>query len=307
MKTLAVTSPLPLAPARDDTPRGARSAARGATSEPRWFQWFMIGLAVLLLGIVLVVPLFVVFSEAFSQGVGVYQQALRDPDALSAMKLTGIVALCVVPINTVFGIAAAWAITRFRFRGKSALVTLIDLPFAISPVISGLVFILMFGRRGVLGPFLAAHDWKIVFALPGIVLATLFVTFPFVARQLIAFMDSQGAEEEEAAVTLGANGFQTFWRVTLPNIKWALLTGVILCNARAMGEFGAVSVVSGHVVGQTNTLPLQVEALYNGDGSFQYTSAFVLSSLLTFLGLITLVIKTALEWKTARQLKAGQS
>jgi len=307
MKTLPVTSPLPLAPARNETTRDAQKAARGATNEPRAFQWLVIGLAVLLLALVLVVPLFVVFSEAFSQGASVYREALRDPDALAAMKLTGLVALIVVPINTAFGIAAAWAITRFRFRGKSALVTLIDLPFAVSPVISGLIFILMFGRRGVLGPLLAARDWRIVFALPGIVLATLFVTFPFVARQLIAFMDSQGAEEEEAAVTLGASGFQTFWRVTLPNIKWALLTGIILCNARAMGEFGAVSVVSGHVIGQTNTLPLQVEALYNGDGSFQYTSAFVLSSLLTFLGLITLCIKSLLEWRTARQLKEGQT
>jgi len=307
MKTLPVTSPLPLAPARDEPTRAAQKAVRGATGEPRAFQWLVIGLAVLLLALVLVVPLFVVFSEAFSQGVGVYREALRDPDALAAMKLTGLVALIVVPINTAFGVAAAWAITRFRFRGKSALVTLIDLPFAVSPVISGLIFILMFGRRGVFGPLLAAHDWKIVFALPGIVLATLFVTFPFVARQLIAFMDSQGAEEEEAAVTLGASGFQTFWRVTLPNIKWALLTGIILCNARAMGEYGAVSVVSGHVVGQTNTLPLQVEALYNGDGALQYTSAFVLSSLLMFLGLITLCIKSLLEWRTARQLKEGQT
>lgn len=307
MKTLPVSSPLPLSPSRDESTLRAQSAVSGATSEPRAFQWFLIGLAVVLLALVLALPLFVVFSEAFSQGLQIYRASLVDPSALSAMKLTLVVALIVVPINTAFGIAAAWAITRFRFKGKGALITLIDLPFAVSPVISGLIFILMFGRRGVFGPWLDAHNLKVVFALPGIVLATLFVTFPFVARQLIAFMDSQGAEEEEAAVTLGANGFQTFWRVTLPNIKWSLLTGVILCNARAMGEFGAVSVVSGHVIGKTNTIPLQVEMLYNGDGANQYTAAFVLSSLLTFLGLLTLCIKSALEWKTVRQLKEGQT
>ncbi len=307
MKTWPVTSPFPASEARDDVRRAAQTAAQSATGEPRALQWLLILLAVALVGLILVVPLFIVFSQAFSQGWTLYRASLVDPNALAAIKLTLLVALIVVPINTVFGIAAAWAITRFRFKGKGTLLTLIDLPFAVSPVISGLVFVLLFGRRGLLGPWLEAHDWKIIFALPGIILATLFVTFPFVARQLIAFMESQGAEEEEAAVTLGANGFQTFWRVTLPNIKWSLLTGVILCTARAMGEFGAVSVVSGGVNGQTNTLPLQVELLYNGSGETDYAAAFALSSLLTFFGLFTLAIKSILEWKAARQLKEGSS
>ncbi|RYX84761.1 sulfate ABC transporter permease subunit CysW [bacterium] len=305
MKTLSVTSPVPVSPAPSQaTTRAAKTAATRATSEPRLLQWFLIVMALGAMGIILVLPLFVVFSEAFSKGLQLYKESIVNEDALSAIKLTLLVAFVAVPINTVFGVAAAWAITRFQFKGKGALLTLIDLPFAVSPVISGLIFVLMFGRRGIFGQFVAAHDWKIIFALPGIILATLFVTFPFVARQLIAFMESQGAEEEEAAVTLGANGFQTFWRITLPNIKWALLTGIILCNARAMGEFGAVSVVSGHVRGQTNTIPLQVEILYN---EYQYTASFAVASLLTFLGLITLCIKTALEWKTARQLKEGQN
>lgn len=306
MKTLSVTSPQSLAPTRDESLREAKKAVEGATSEPRLLQWTLIAITLLLVGFVLVVPLFVVFAEAFQKGLGLYAASLHDPDTLSAIRLTIIVAAVVVPINTLFGIAAAWAITRFSFKGKGALITLLDLPFAVSPVISGLIFILMFGRRGLFGPWLFQHDIKIIFALPGIILATLFVTFPFVARQLIAFMESTGSEEEEAAVTLGASGFQTFWRVTLPNIKWSLLTGVILCNARAMGEFGAVSVVSGHVQGQTNTIPLQVEVLYNGSGD-QYTASFVLASLLTFLGLATLIVKTLIEWRTAQQLKRGQS
>ena len=305
MKTSAVTSPSTPLPTREQSSRAAQVAVQGATGEPRALQLILILLALLLVGLVLIVPLFVVFSEAFRQGLGLYKASLVDPDSLSAIRLTLLVALIVVPINTLFGVAAAWAITRFKFKGKGALITLIDLPFAVSPVISGLIFILMFGRRGIFGPFLQAHNWKIVFALPGIVLATLFVTFPFVARQLIAFMESQGSEEEEAAVTLGANGFQTFWRVTLPNIKWSLLTGIILCNARAMGEFGAVSVVSGNVRGLTNTIPLQVEALYNGSNA-QGTGAFVLASLLTFLGLLTLGLKSVLEWKAGQQLKEGQ-
>ena len=306
MKTFDVTSPPPLAPAREESTRAAKTAVQGATNEPRGLQWFLIALALGLVALILVVPLFVVFTEAFRQGLGLYRASLVDPDTLAAIRLTLIVAAVVVPINTLFGIAAAWAITRFQFKGKGALITLIDLPFAVSPVISGLIFILMFGRRGIFGPWLAQHDWKIIFALPGIVLATLFVTFPFVARQLIAFMESQGSEEEEAAVTLGANGFQTFWRVTLPNIKWSLLTGIILCNARAMGEFGAVAVVSGHVQGLTNTIPLEIEVLYNGSDA-QVTAAFVLASLLTFLGLLTLALKTVLEWKASRQLDEGQS
>ncbi len=307
MKTWAVNSPIPASEPRDETRRAAQSAAQSATGEPRALQWLLILLGVGLVGLILVVPLFIVFSQAFSQGWALYRASLVDPNALAAIKLTLLVALIVVPMNTVFGIAAAWVITRFRFRGKGTLITLIDLPFAVSPIISGLIFVLLFGRRGLLGPWLEAHDWKIIFALPGIVLATLFVTFPFVARQLIAFMESQGAEEEEAAVTLGANGFQTFWRVTLPNIKWSLLTGVILCTARAMGEFGAVSVVSGGVNGQTNTLPLQIELLYNGAGEYDYAAAFALSSLLTFFGLFTLAVKSILEWKADRQLKEGQS
>ena len=304
MKTLPISSPAALSPTRAEDARAAQTAVRGATSEPRALQWLLILLALASVGLVLVVPLFVVFSEAFRQGLGLYRESLRDPDALAAIRLTLVVALIVVPLNTLFGVAAAWAITRFRFKGKGILLSLIDLPFAVSPVISGLIFVLMFGRKGMFGPWVAAHNLKIIFALPGIVLATLFVTFPFVARQLIAFMESQGAEEEEAAVTLGANGFQTFWRVTLPNIKWSLLTGIILCNARAMGEFGAVSVVSGHVQGLTNTIPLQVEVLYNGSDA-QVTGAFVLASLLTFLGLLTLGLKSVLEWKAERLLKEG--
>ncbi len=305
MKTLDVTS-IPATRERAQIARAANTAAQSATGEPRAFQWLLIGLAFGLISLILVLPLFIVFSQAFSQGWALYRASLVDADALSAIKLTLLVALLVVPVNTAFGIAAAWAITRFSFKGKGALITLIDLPFAVSPIISGLIFVLMFGRRGLLGPWLEAHNLKVVFALPGIVLATMFVTFPFVARQLITFMESQGAEEEEAAVTLGANGFQTFWRVTMPNIKWSLLTGIILCNARAMGEFGAVSVVSGHVNGQTNTIPLQVELLYGGSGEYDYVAAFAIASLLTVLGIITLIIKTILEWKTERQLKEGQ-
>ncbi len=306
MKTLPVTSPSALTATRVGEARAVQTAVRGATSEPRPLQWLLIIAALGLVGLILVVPLFVVFTEAFGQGLQLYRDSLRDPDTLAAIRLTLVVALIVVPVNTLFGIAAAWAITRFRFKGKGMLLTLIDLPFAVSPVISGLVFVLMFGRKGVFGAWLVAHNLKIIFALPGIILATLFVTFPFVARQLIAFMESQGAEEEEAAVTLGANGFQTFWRVTIPNIKWSLLTGIILCNARAMGEFGAVSVVSGSVQGLTNTIPLQVEVLYNGS-SAQVTASFVLASLLTFLGLLTLGLKSVLEWKAERLLKDGQT
>jgi sulfate transport system permease protein len=252
----------------------------------------------LFLGIFLFLPLAVVFSSALARGVAVYFAALRDPDALAAIRLTLISAAIAVPANMIFGVAAAWAIGKFEFCGKSFLVTLIDLPFSVSPVVSGLVYVLIFGLQGVLGPWLAAHHLKVIFAVPGIVLATIFVTFPFVARELIPLVQAQGTEEEEAAITLGAGGWQTFFRVTLPNIKWGLLYGVILCNARAMGEFGAVSVVSGHIRGRTNTMPLHIEILYN---EYQFAPAFAVASLLALLALATLVIKTLVEWKTRQQ------
>ncbi|SFI91366.1 sulfate transport system permease protein [Paenibacillus sp. UNC496MF] len=258
----------------------------------------LIGISLLFLGFVVLLPLISVFVEAFKKGADVYFAALRDPDALSALKLTLLTAVIAVPLNTAFGVAAAWAISKFRFRGKNVLITLIDLPFAVSPVISGLVFILLFGAQGFLGPWLSDHNVQIVFALPGIVLATTFVTFPFVARELIPLMQAQGVQEEEAAASLGAKGWQIFWRVTLPNIKWGLLYGVILCNARAMGEFGAVSVVSGHIRGETNTLPLHIEILYN---EYQFSASFAVASLLVMLAVITLVVKSFIEWRTAKQ------
>jgi sulfate transport system permease protein len=248
----------------------------------------------------LVLPLAAVFTEAFRHGVGAYFASFTDPDALSSIKLTLMTAAIAVPANTIFGIAAAWLIAKFQFRGKSLLITLIDLPFAVSPVISGLIYVLVFGLQGWLGPWLQEHDIKIIFAVPGIVLATMFVTFPFVARELIPLMQAQGADEEYAAITLGANGWQTFWRVTLPNIKWGLLYGVILCNARAMGEFGAVSVVSGHIRGETNTMPLHVEILYN---EYNFVAAFAVASLLALLAIVTLVLKSVVEWRHARALR----
>lgn len=278
--------------------KGARKVA-SATTEPRWFRWLLIGIALAFVGLFLVVPLLAVFIQAFSSGWNVYVQSLRDVDALSAIRLTLIIALIVVPINTVFGVIAAWAIAKFQFVGKSLLITLIDLPYSVSPVISGMIFVLLFGMQGWLGPWLDAHGIRIIFAVAGITLATLFVTFPFVARELIPLMQAQGTEEEEAARVLGASGLQTFWRVTMPNIKWGLLYGVILCNARAMGEFGAVSVVSGHIRGQTNTMPLHVEVLYN---EYNLTAAFAVASLLAMLALITLVLKSVLQWKTAQQI-----
>jgi sulfate transport system permease protein len=241
-----------------------------------------------------VVPLVAVFHQAFEKGLAAYLAALHEPMALAALKLTLITAGVAVPLNLVFGVAAAWAVAKFDFPGKNALITLIDLPFGVSPVISGMVFILLFGRQGLLGPFAEAHGLKIVFAVPGLILATIFVTFPFVARELIPLMQAQGTEEEEAARVLGASGFELFWRVTVPNIKWGLLYGVILCNARAMGEFGAVSVVSGHIRGKTNTLPLHVEILYN---EYNFQAAFAVASLLAFLALVTLVAKAAVEWR----------
>ncbi|GIO56289.1 sulfate ABC transporter permease subunit CysW [Paenibacillus cineris] len=270
--------------------------ASPATAEAAWVKWLLIAAAGLAMLWLIVLPLLIVLTEALKKGWDVYVAALADPDALSALKLTLIVALVTVPLNTVFGIAAAWAITKFKFRGKGALITLIDLPFAVSPVIGGLIFVLVFGANGWFGPWLSDHDIKIIYAVPGIILATLFVTFPFVARELIPLMEDQGTQEEEAAVTLGARGWHVFTRVTLPNIKWGLLYGMILCNARAMGEFGAVSVVSGHIRGQTNTLPLHVEILYN---EYQFSASFAVASLLLLLALVTLLFKSWLSWKNA--------
>lgn len=257
-------------------------------------RWTLIGTALAFLGFFIVLPLAAVFTEALRRGVGAYFAAFKDPDAFAAIKLTLLTAAIAVPANVVFGVSAAWAITKFSFRGKSLLTTLIDLPFAVSPVISGLIYVLVFGLQGWFGPWLDEHDIKIIFAVPGVVLATIFVTFPFVARELIPLMQAQGADEEYAAITLGANGWQTFWRVTLPNIKWGLLYGVILCNARAMGEFGAVSVVSGHIRGETNTMPLHVEILYN---EYNFVGAFAVASLLAMLALVTLVLKSIVEWR----------
>lgn len=281
----------------------AATAAKrsNATTEAWWIRGLLIGIALLFLSIFLLAPLAAVFVEAFRKGGEVYLAALKDPDALSAIKLTLIAAGISVPLNLVFGVSAAWAIAKFEFCGKQLLITLIDLPFAVSPVIAGLIYVLLFGAQGVLGEWLYQHDIKILFAVPGIVMATLFVTFPFVARELIPLMQSQGIEEEEAAITLGASGLKTFWLVTLPNIKWGILYGVILCNARAMGEFGAVSVVSGHIRGLTNTMPLQVEILYN---EYNFVAAFAVASLLAFLAFITLLIKSFAEWQLAKEIKA---
>ena len=257
-------------------------------------------MALVYLGLFLVLPLAAVFAEALAEGFGHFFAAILDPDALAAIRLTLLVAAIAVPLNLVFGLAAAWAIAKFDFRGKSLLITLIDLPFSVSPVVSGLIYVLMFGAQGWLGPWLQAHDIKIIFTVSGIVLATIFVTFPFVARELIPLMQEQGSDEEEAAIVLGASGWQTFWRVTLPNIKWGLLYGVLLCNARAMGEFGAVSVVSGHIRGETNTMPLQVEILYN---EYDFVGAFAVASLLSLLALVTLALKSLLEWRFRRSAR----
>ncbi|MDP3673203.1 MAG: sulfate ABC transporter permease subunit CysW [Telluria sp.] len=262
--------------------------------ESAWVRRLLIGVALGFLTLFLFVPLVAVFAEAFKRGWEAYLAAITDPEALSAIRLTLVAAAISVPLNLVFGLAAAWSIAKFDFHGKSMLLTLIDLPFSISPVIAGLIYVLLFGAQGWFGPWLQAHDIKILFALPGIVLATIFITFPFVARELIPLMQSQGNEEEEAALVLGASGWRTFWRVTLPNIKWGLLYGVILCNARAMGEFGAVSVVSGHIRGETNTMPLQVEILYN---EYNFAAAFALASLLALLALVTLAVKSIIEWR----------
>jgi sulfate transport system permease protein len=259
-----------------------------------WGRILLIACALLFLGLFLLLPLLAVFAQALSKGIAAYLAAISDPMAFAAIKLTLLVAAIAVPCNLVFGVAAAWAIAKFNFRGKSTLITLIDLPFAVSPVIAGLVFILLFGSQGWFGGYLREHHIRVVFAVPGIVLATIFVTFPFIARELIPVMQAQGKDDEETALSLGASGWQTFWRVTLPNIKWGLLYGVLLCNARAMGEFGAVSVVSGHIRGLTNTLPLHVEILYN---EYNYTAAFAVASLLALLALLTLAGKSILEWR----------
>lgn len=283
MTTAAISLPLPV--------RGVR-----ATQEPAWVRWLLIGTALAFLSLFLFIPLISVFYEALKKGVEVYFASMVEPDAVSAIKLTLLTAAIAVPLNLVFGLAAAWAIAKFEFRGKNLLITLIDLPFSVSPVIAGLIYVLIFGLQGWLGPWLAEHDIRIIFAVPGIILATIFVTVPFVARELIPLMQAQGTEEEEAAVVLGASGWQTFFRVTLPNIKWGLLYGAILCNARAMGEFGAVSVVSGHIRGLTNTMPLHVEILYN---EYNFAAAFAVASLLALLALVTLALKTLVEAKTA--------
>lgn len=279
-------------PPRPPAPRGKRLDT--SVLEPRWVSVVLIAIALVFLTLFLFIPLAAVFTEALKKGWEVYVESVIDPDAISAIKLTLIAAVISVPLNLVFGVSAAWAITKFEFRGKSILLTLIDLPFSISPVIAGLMYVLLFGASGWFGPWLAEHDIKILFAVPGIVLATVFITFPFVARELIPLMQQQGTEEEEAALVLGASGWSTFWRVTMPNIKWGLLYGVILCNARAMGEFGAVSVVSGHIRGETNTMPLQVEILYN---EYNFTAAFAVASLLALLALVTLAIKSFIEWR----------
>lgn len=272
------------------------------TTESRAVRITLVALALGFMALFLVLPLAAVFTEALRKGWDAYLEALREPDAWAAIRLTLITAAVAVPLNLVFGVAAAWAIAKFDFRGKAFLTTLIDLPFSVSPVVAGLIYVLVFGAQGWLGPWLAEHDIRIIFAVPGIILATTFVTFPFIARELIPLMQAQGNEEEQAAQVLGASGWQTFWFVTLPNIKWGLLYGVILCNARAMGEFGAVSVVSGHIRGQTNTMPLHVEVLYN---EYQSVAAFAVASLLALLAIVTLVIKSVIEWRHERERRAA--
>jgi sulfate transport system permease protein len=293
MSAAAAALPLPIRPAD----------IKGATTESPWIRRVLIGVALVFLTLFLFVPLIAVFFEALRKGWDVYIAALVEEDARSAIRLTLLTAAIAVPLNVVFGVAAAWAIAKFEFRGKNLLITLIDLPFSVSPVISGLIYVLVFGLQGWFGGWLAAHDVKVIFALPGIVLATIFVTFPFVARELVPLMQAQGTESEEAARVLGASGWQMFRRVTLPNIKWALLYGVILCNARAMGEFGAVSVVSGHIRGETNTMPLHIEILYN---EYQFAAAFAVASLLAGLALVTLALKYFVERRVAAQKRHAQ-
>ncbi|WP_430175948.1 sulfate ABC transporter permease subunit CysW [Peribacillus simplex] len=265
------------------------------TKEPKLIQWALISIVLLFLTLFLVVPLIAIFVKAFEKGAETYFAAIAHPDTLAAIKLTLIVVLITLPLNAIFGIVAAWTITKYDFKGKNFLITLIDLPFSVSPVIAGLIFVLLFGLHGTLGPLLQTFDIKVIFSIPGIVIASIFITFPFIARELIPLMQSQGTSEEEASLTLGAGGFKTFWYVTLPNIKWGLLYGVILCNARTIGEFGAVSVVSGHIRGMTNTMPLHIEILYN---EYQFSAAFAVASLMSIFAIITLIIKSFIEWKT---------
>ena len=272
-------------------------SARLATVEPSWVRYVLLTLGLGFFGLFLLLPLLTVFAEALHKGLGVYTAALTEPDALSAIKLTLLIAVIAVPLNLVFGVMAAWAIAKFEFTGKSFLITLIDLPFSVSPVVAGLIYVLVFGSQGWFGNWLFDHDISIIFAVPGMVLATIFVTFPFVARELIPLMEAQGRDEEEAAIVLGASGWKTFWYVTLPNIKWGLLYGIVLSNARAMGEFGAVSVVSGHIRGETNTMPLHVEILYN---EYNFTAAFAVASLLALLALLTMVLKAFIEWQGSK-------
>ncbi len=278
---------------------GSRASRRGIEESPT-IKWTLILIAWAFCFVFLLLPLANVFTQAFSKGIAFYFKSLMDPDSLAAIRLTLLVAAVSVPLNVLFGLAAAWAIAKFQFRGKLLLITLIDLPFSVSPVVAGLMFVTLFGLQGFFGQWLDAHDIRIIFAVPGIIMATVFITFPFVARELIPVMQATGTEQEQAALTLGANGWQTFWHVTLPSVKWGLVYGIILCNARAMGEFGAVSVVSGHIAGQTETMPLRVQALYEGAGAASGVAAFAVASLLALLALITLGIKTYLEWKQAR-------
>jgi sulfate transport system permease protein len=283
--------------------KAVQQSQRG-TEEPPFIKWILILIALVFCFVFLLLPLVNVFAQAFSKGISYYWESLTNADAWSAIRLTLIVAAISVPMNVGFGLAAAWAIAKFEFRGKSLLITLIDLPFSVSPVVAGLMFVVLFGLQGFFGPWLDAHDIKIIFAVRGIVLATVFITFPFVARELIPVMQATGTDQEQAALTLGANGLQTFWHVTLPSVKWGLLYGIILCNARAMGEFGAVSVVSGHITGLTETMPLRVEKLYN---EYNAAAAFAVASLLALLALLTLGIKTWLEWQQAREFAKAQS
>lgn len=284
--------------------RGGFGESRRGIEERPWAKWFLIIVAVCFCAVFLLLPLANVFAQALSKGVAYYLKSLAHPDSWAAIKLTLLVSAISVPINVIFGMAAAWAIAKFEFRGKSLLMTLIDLPFSVSPVVAGLIFVILFGLQGFLGPWLADHDVQIIFAIPGIVLVTLFVTFPFVARELVPVMQSTGSEQEQAALTLGANGWQIFWHVTMPSVKWGLLYGIILCNARAMGEFGAVSVVSGHITGLTDTMPLRVEKLYN---EYDAAAAFAVASLLALLALVTLAIKTVLECKQERRFEQAQT
>lgn len=300
MSTTAVPSTAAAARKRGTPAR----AALAATAEPPWVRRALIGVALAFLTLFLFVPLIAVFFEAFKKGWEVYVASIVEPDAVSAIQLTLIAAAVSVPLNLVFGVAAAWCIAKFDFRGKNVLLTLIDLPFSVSPVIAGLIYVLIFGLQGWFGEWLRDHDIKIIFALPGIVMATIFITFPFIARELIPLMQAQGQEQEEAARVLGASGWQMFWRVTLPNVKWALLYGVILCNARAMGEFGAVSVVSGHIRGQTNTMPLHIEILYN---EYQFAAAFAVSSLLALLALVTMGLKYIVERRVRQEIKQASA